>query len=59
MVVNGLCSATGWSQLGIESTGTNAEDTNVTGKRTVKPTALAYVRLPAIAGGAASPGALT
>ena len=37
MVVNGLCSAIGWSQLGIVSTGTNAEETNVTGNRIVKP----------------------
>jgi hypothetical protein len=41
MVVNGLCSAIGWSQLGIDETGTNADDTKVTGKRTVKPMALA------------------
>src|SRR2546430_3529800 len=37
MVVNGLCSAIGWSQLGIVATGTNAEETNVTGNRIVKP----------------------
>jgi hypothetical protein len=36
MVVNGLFSATGSNQLGIDSTGTNAEETNVTGKRIVK-----------------------
>ena len=41
MVVNGLCSAIGWSQLGIESTGTNAEETNVSGKRIVNPYAFA------------------
>src|SRR5690349_8140319 len=37
MVVNGLCSAIGCSQLGILSTGTNADETNVSGKRTVNP----------------------
>src|SRR4029453_10888892 len=37
MYVNGLCSAIGWSQLGIESTGTNADEKNVTGKRIVNP----------------------
>src|SRR5436190_2611609 len=37
IVVNGLCSAIGCSQLGIESTGTNAEETNVRGKRIVNP----------------------
>ena len=37
IVVNGLFSANGWSQLGIDSTGTNADDTNVSGKRIVKP----------------------
>src|SRR5215831_12312958 len=41
MVVNGLCSANGWSQLGIESTGTNADETNVSGKRIVNPYAFA------------------
>src|SRR5262249_3732912 len=41
MVVNGLCSAIGCSQLGIESTGTNAEETNVRGKRIVNPYAFA------------------
>jgi hypothetical protein len=39
--VNGLCSAIGWSQLGIESTGTNADETNVSGKRIVNPYAFA------------------
>ena len=37
MHVNGLCSAIGWSQLGIVSTGTNADETKVTGKRIVNP----------------------
>ena len=37
MYVNGLCSAIGWSQLGIVSTGTNADETNVIGNRIVKP----------------------
>jgi hypothetical protein len=37
MAVNGLCSAIGWSQLGIVATGTNADETNVTGKRIVNP----------------------
>ena len=37
MYVNGLCSAIGCSQLGIESTGTNADETKVTGKRIVNP----------------------
>ncbi len=37
MIVNGLCFATGWSQLGIDATGTNADETNVSGKRIVKP----------------------
>ena len=41
MYVNGLCSAIGWSQLGIEATGTNAEETNVSGKRIVNPYAFA------------------
>src|SRR6476659_10578019 len=41
MYVKGLCSAIGWSQLGIESTGTNADETNVTGKRIVNPYAFA------------------
>ena len=41
MIVNGLFSATGWSQLGIVSTGTNADETNVSGKRMVKPYAFA------------------
>src|SRR5918994_948802 len=37
IVVNGLFSAIGSSQLGIVSTGTNADEMNVTGKRIVKP----------------------
>lgn len=37
VVVNGLCSAIGWSQLGMVSTGTKAEETNVNGKRMVNP----------------------
>ena len=37
MFVNGLCSAIGCSQLGIDCTGTNADETNVTGKRIVNP----------------------
>jgi hypothetical protein len=37
MVVNGLAEATPWSQLGIVSTGTNADETNVSGKMIVKP----------------------
>ena len=41
MVVNGLFSAKGCSQEGIDSTGTNADDTNVSGNRIVKPIALA------------------
>ena len=41
MIVNGLFSATGWSQLGIDFTGTNADETNVSGKRIVKPYAFA------------------
>ena len=40
IVVNGLFSATGSSQLGIDSTVTKADETNVTGKRIVKPYAL-------------------
>ncbi len=39
IVVNGLCSATGCSHPGIDSTGTNADETNVSGKRTVNPNA--------------------
>ena len=35
--VIGLCSAMGCSQLGIESTGTKAEETKVSGKMMVKP----------------------
>jgi hypothetical protein len=41
MYVNGLCSAIGWSQPGIEATGTNADETNVSGKRIVNPYAFA------------------
>jgi hypothetical protein len=41
MIVNGLFLATGCSQLGIDATGTKADDTNVSGKRMVKPYALA------------------
>ena len=41
MVVNGLFAAMGSSQSGIVSTGTKAEETNVNGKRIVKPYALA------------------
>ncbi len=41
MIVNGLFSANGWSQLGIDSTGTKADETKVSGKRIVKPYALA------------------
>ena len=41
MIVNGLFSATGWSQLGIDVTGTKADETNVSGKRIVKPYAFA------------------
>jgi len=41
MFVNGLCSAIGCSQSGIESGGTNADETNVSGKRIVKPYAFA------------------
>jgi hypothetical protein len=41
MYVNGLFSAIGWSQLGIDFTGTNAEETNVSGNRIVKPNAFA------------------
>ena len=41
IVVNGLYSAMGWSQSGIVSTGTNADETNVTGKRMVNPNAFA------------------
>jgi hypothetical protein len=41
MIVNGLFSATGWSQLGMEATGTNADETNVSGKRIVNPYAFA------------------
>jgi hypothetical protein len=37
--VNGLFSATGSSHDGMLSTGTNADDTNVTGNRIVKPNA--------------------
>ena len=33
MIVNGLCSAIGWSQAGIESTGTKADETKVSGNR--------------------------
>src|SRR6185503_2409921 len=39
--VNGLCSAIGCSQLGIVWTGTNADETNVTGNRIVNPNAFA------------------
>src|SRR4029079_4590156 len=39
--VNGLCSAIGCSQLGIVWTGKNADETNVTGNRIVKPKAFA------------------
>ena len=35
-IVNGLCSAIGWSQPGMVSTGTNAEDTNVGGNIQMK-----------------------
>ena len=41
IVVNGLCSAIGCSHDGIDSTGTNAEDTNVSGNNTVNPNAFA------------------
>ena len=41
MIVNGLFSATGCSQLGIDATGTNADETNVSGKRIVNPYAFA------------------
>ena len=37
MIVNGLFSATGWSQLGIDSIGTNADETKVSGKRITNP----------------------
>ena len=37
IVVNGLCSATGCSHEGIDSTGTNADDTNVSGTMIVNP----------------------
>jgi hypothetical protein len=36
-VASALCSATGCSQIGIESTGTKAEETKVSGKMIVKP----------------------
>ena len=36
-IVNGLSSANGCSQPGIESTGTNADEANVSGKITMKP----------------------
>ena len=36
-MVNGLCSAKLSSQLGIDSTGTNADETNVSGNRIVNP----------------------
>src|SRR6476646_2191082 len=39
--VNGLCSALGCSQSGMVATGTNADETNVTGNRIVKPNAFA------------------
>ena len=39
--VNGLFSAIDWSHDGIDSTGTNADDTNVSGKRIVNPNAFA------------------
>jgi hypothetical protein len=37
MVVNGLTFATVSSQLGIDASGTNADETNVSGKRIVNP----------------------
>jgi hypothetical protein len=37
IVVKGLCSAIGWSQLGMVSGGTNAEEMKVSGKRIVNP----------------------
>jgi hypothetical protein len=37
MVVNGFASATPSSQLGIDSTGTKADETNVIGNRIVNP----------------------
>ena len=37
MTVTGFTSATGCSQPGIESTGTNAEEMNVSGKMIVNP----------------------
>ena len=47
-IVNGLMSANVWSQLGIESVGTNADDANVSGKITRKPTDCADSGLLAI-----------
>ena len=41
IAVMGLCSAMGCSQLGIDSTGTKAEETKVSGKMMVKPHAFA------------------
>jgi hypothetical protein len=40
MVVNGLIFATVSSQLGIDPSGTNADETKVSGKRIVNPYAL-------------------
>jgi hypothetical protein len=37
--VNESTRASAWSQPGIESTGTNADETNVSGKTIVKPSA--------------------
>jgi hypothetical protein len=41
MIVNGLTSANARSAVGIDCTGTNAEEMNVSGKTAMKPTELA------------------
>jgi hypothetical protein len=41
IVLKGLASANAWTAAGIDSGGTNADDANVSGKITMKPSAWA------------------